>query len=138
MRSLRERMEDKERETGKTPALLRLARANERSLAAKMAPWLSELSIDGRTLRSKDGEHDLAGATARVETAGQIERRVTAARLVALGVFAFAAKKNRDDRDLFLTVEGPHVALVRQYAAKDVDEAALRQFAGDINQAAAQ
>jgi hypothetical protein len=137
MRTLRQRMEDKERETGKTPGLLRLARANERSLATQKAPWLKELSIDGRTLKSKDGEHDLAGATARVETAGQIEQRVTAARLVTLGVFALAAKKKRDNRDLFLTVEGPHVALVRQYSAKDVDEAELRQFAADINQAAA-
>ena len=137
MRSIRQRMEDKAAETGKTSPLLRVARANERSLADRKQPWLRELAIDGRTLRTGDGVHDLAGATARVETTGEIERRVTAARLVGMGVLAFAAKKRRDDRALYLSVEGPHVSVVREYNAKQVDETALRQFAADINQAAA-
>lgn len=45
-------------------------------------------------------------ATARVETAGDIQKRVTATRLVAVGVFAFAFKKKKDARELYLSVEG--------------------------------
>jgi hypothetical protein len=137
VKTWREQLEEKEAKTGKIPVMLRLSRASERAVLERQQPWIKELSIDGRILKSADGDHDLAGATARVETSGEIERRVTAARLVALGVFAFAAKKKRDKRDLFLTVEGPSVALVRQYKATDVDETALRQFAADINRAAA-
>lgn len=50
--------------------------------------------------------HPLDGVTARVESGSDLEKRVTATRLVALGVFAFAAKK-KSGGEAFLTVEGP-------------------------------
>jgi hypothetical protein len=55
---------------------------------------------------SEAGEHSLVGVTARVEEANALESRVTMTRLVALGVFAFAAKKKRGGES-FLTIEGP-------------------------------
>ena len=39
------------------------------------------------------------------ETSQQIEKRVTATRLLALGVFAFAFKKKSKSKDKFLTVD---------------------------------
>lgn len=54
------------------------------------------------------GDHrvPLAGARAEVEALGDIERRVTATRLATTGLFAFALKKKRDHRSLFLVVTG--------------------------------
>lgn len=58
-----------------------------------------------RVQRGKE-ERSLAGVTARVEAGSDLEKRVTATRLVTLGVFAFAAKK-KSGGEAFLTVEGP-------------------------------
>lgn len=44
-------------------------------------------------------------AKATVETAGELQSRVTVTRLLATGVFAFALKKKSDKRELYLTVE---------------------------------
>ncbi len=48
----------------------------------------------------------LAGAVGRVETAGEIDKRITITRLVALNIFAIALRKKKDKRELYLTVEG--------------------------------
>lgn len=72
-------------------------------------------------------------ATARVETAGQIQERVTATRLLATGIFAFALKKKKDARELYLTVEGDGWGFV-----VDVDPnkgAQARQFAMAVTNA---
>ena len=46
------------------------------------------------------------GSLLRVETLGQINRRVTLTRVALVGIFALAAQKKEDDRELYLTVEG--------------------------------
>ncbi|MFE0021894.1 hypothetical protein [Amycolatopsis sp. NPDC059021] len=88
------------------------------------------LIVDGQ-VTYKGQAVALAGARATVETAGQIERRVTATRLVALGLLAFAAKKKRDSRELYLSVESSDGMLVA--AIDPAKGEAARQFAARIN-----
>src|SRR5690554_2939951 len=59
----------------------------------------------GRVQRGRE-EHPLDGVVARVESGSDLEKRVTATRLIALGVFAFMAKK-RTGGEAYLTIEGP-------------------------------
>lgn len=54
----------------------------------------------------KEGGGSIAGAQAQVETAGDLDRRVTATRLLLTGPLAFGLRKTRDNRELYLTVEG--------------------------------
>mgnify|MGYP004701701063 CR=1 FL=1 len=58
-----------------------------------------------RVQRGKE-TYPLADVTARVESGTDLERRVTATRLVAIGLFAFLAKK-KSGGEAYLTVEGP-------------------------------
>ena len=81
-------------------------------------------------VRYKGFSYDLP-ATARVETAGQIQERVTATRLVAVGLFAFAFKKKKDDRELYLSVEGDGWGFVVDVDPSKGREA--REFAMKIN-----
>lgn len=84
--------------------------------------------------------YPLAGITARVEDTGALTQRVTATRLVALGVFALAAPKKQDNRVLYLTVEGPETAILKavplQHQLGSMPTK-MRQFAMDLNHAAA-
>lgn len=78
-------------------------------------------------------EFPLDGVSARVETVNEVQSRVTATRLVALGVFAFAAKK-KSGGEAVLTVEGPDF-----FWTEDIDRKqrqAVAQFATRINQQA--
>lgn len=72
-------------------------------------------------------------AHATVESAGELHSRVTATRLLATGVFAFALKKKRDDRELYLTVEGDDGAFVVKVDPKKGLDA--RKFAAKVNSA---
>jgi hypothetical protein len=83
--------------------------------------------------------YPLAGLTARVEDAGELNRRITATRIVALGVFALAAPKTKDTRTLFLTVEGPETAIMKALPLKGSlgsMPVKVRQFVFDLNHAA--
>jgi len=71
-----------------------------------------------------------------VETSGQLDKRITATRLIAFNVFAFGLRKKKDGRELFLTVEGDDFAFVVEFDPKRQAEA--RQFAAKINTAAKQ
>jgi hypothetical protein len=83
-------------------------------------------------ITTPDGEHPLTpDVRATVETAGDIERRVTATRLLTIGIFALAAKKKKDNRELYLTVEGDTFISVREINPKKGSEA--RQFAAMVN-----
>lgn len=137
MRTWRQRAEDKEHATGKASWWLRQAGKGQEQVQLAACPWLAEFTLDGDTLTGPDGVIDVRGATARVETRGELRRRVTATRVVATGVFALAAKKKVDDRVVLLTVEGPQTAIVREYPAANLDRAALAQFVADVNSLAA-
>ena len=83
------------------------------------------------TIKYKNQGGPIVGATARVEAASDIKNRVTATRLVALGVFAFAAKKHSGH--VYLTVEGDGFEFVVEVPIKK--EADARKFAAKINNA---
>lgn len=74
----------------------------------------------------------LTGATARVENAADIQRRVTATRLLAIGIFAFAKKKQSGH--VYLTVEHPDYEFLVEVPVKK--ETNARAFAVKINNAA--
>lgn len=88
---------------------------------------LAENSI---TYRDQGGM--LTGAIARVETAADVQRRVTATRLLTIGIFAFAAKKQSGN--VYLTVEHPDYQFVVEVPVKK--ETGAREFAVKINNAA--
>lgn len=73
----------------------------------------------------------LAGVTASVETAGQIERRVTVTRLATIGFWALLAKKRKDNRELYLLVDGADGAFVASVNPKQGEKA--RAFAARLN-----
>jgi ribosomal protein L7/L12 len=79
--------------------------------------------------------HPLAGLVARVEDSGTVNRRITATRLVATGVFALAWKKKQDDREIYLTIEGPTTGIFRQVSFKSNATAGAdaRRFATQLN-----
>lgn len=89
-----------------------------------------------KRLGKEKGEFALAGVQASVESVGELQRRVTVTRMALTGPFAFALKKKRDERDLFLTIEGPDFQWVIEVDPKKGADA--RQFAAKINTAARQ
>lgn len=89
------------------------------------------LDAEGKRLLKPKETYPLAGAKATVETAGQIEKRVTATRVLALGVFALGARKKRDDRHLYLVIEGNGWAITETLKPKL--EGRARTFAAQVN-----
>lgn len=82
-------------------------------------------------INAKKETHALDGVTARLESGSELESRVTATRLVALGVFAFAAKK-KSGGESWLTIEGPDFFWTLKV---DRDKrAAAQKFAAAVNQ----
>lgn len=89
--------------------------------------------LDGREIVWGAERRPVTGVTATVDTAGNINRRVTATRLVAVGVFALALKKKQDDREVFLLIDGPDFQWVVDVDPKKAAEA--RKFAARVNTA---
>lgn len=86
-------------------------------------------------LVSYQGEdHPLTGVTAVVENAGELQRRITATRLLMTGPLALAWRKKQDDRELYLQVEGPDFSIVA--TVRPTMGAQARRFAARINTAA--
>ena len=90
--------------------------------------------LKDRTLRHGRDTYDVAGATAQVETDGDVVARFTATRILFLGVFALAFKKKKDKRGLYLMVEGPDYAFVAELNPKK-DMTKSREVAQAINSA---
>ena len=86
------------------------------------------------TISYKGQGGQVGGAQARVETAGEVSQRFTATRLALLGPFALAFRNKKDNRELYLTVEGPGYGFVIEINPKKGIEA--RQFAAAVNAAA--
>jgi hypothetical protein len=64
------------------------------------------LRVRDDQISHKSGQGPIAGAHARIETAGDVNSRITATRLVAVGVFALLLRKKEDHRTLWLTIQG--------------------------------
>jgi hypothetical protein len=77
----------------------------------------------------------LAGAHVTVDAAGEIDKRITATRLVLTGPFALAFRKKKDRRELYLMVEGEGGAFVVEVDPKKGGDA--RRFAARVNTMAA-
>jgi hypothetical protein len=93
------------------------------------------IDIDGRRLLSEERSYPLIGAKASVETAGNIERRITATRLLLTGPLALGLRKKTDSRALYLIIEGPGWSLPLKLNPQT--EAQARAFAAEINAIAA-
>ena len=87
-----------------------------------------------KKIGGKDGgKHPLEGVTAAVESGEELQSRVTATRLLATGVFAFALKKKSGGTS-FLTIEGPGFAWVEEVDRKKKADAV--KFAAAVRAAA--
>jgi hypothetical protein len=78
--------------------------------AVREGRYFAGVLIDGDEIVVGEQRCPLAGATARVDSGGQVTRRLTATRIVFLNVFALAAPKKKDRRYLYLAIEGPTFA----------------------------
>lgn len=85
----------------------------------------------------KDGiraeSHPLAGVSAQVESAEELQQRVTVTRLALTGVFAFALKKKSGGTS-YLTIQGPGFAWVEEVERKQRQQAV--EFAAKVRAAA--
>lgn len=116
----------------------RLERARERQFRAEFARHVQAipgLKVTDTTITYRGNGGPLAGARAHVETAGDVDRRVTATRLMLTGPLALAWRKQRDHRELYLTVEGEGFAFV---IPLDADAGlSARRVAAEVNARAA-
>lgn len=95
--------------------------------------WL-DIKFKGETvqhLKDKSAQGPMKGATASVQTEGEIRDRFTATRILMLGVFALAFKKKTSDKDVFVVIEGPGYVITSHVPNKKESDA--RQFARDFN-----
>lgn len=90
--------------------------------------------VDGQVF-TPSGNGPLAGAQAVLDSAGDIDRRVTATRLILTGPLAFGLRKKKDSRELFLLIEGDGFAHVEPADPKK-REATLK-FVAEFNKLAA-
>jgi hypothetical protein len=94
-----------------------------------------KISKDGQ-LSHKQGSGPLAGAVAAVESVGEINKRVTATRVVLTGPLALLLKKKRDDRQVFITISGDDYDLLITVSGDAKHQASARRFVQLFNQAA--
>lgn len=74
----------------------------------------------------------LNNVTARLESGSELQARVTMTRLVALGVFAFAAKKKKGG-EKYLTIEGPDFVWTAEVKRDKKDIAKAMKFINQVN-----
>jgi len=91
------------------------------------------ITIHEDRIESKEGGGPLPGARAIVDTAGEIDKRITATRLILTGPLAFGLRKKKDNRELYLLVEGQGWAISKQL--RPDQGAKARAFAARINAA---
>ena len=96
------------------------------------------ITKSGRSVKIRDAEikfgkegGSIAGARATVDTAGALDKRVTATRLMLTGPLAFGLRKTKDNRELYLLVEGDGSAFSAELDPKQ--GAAARKFAARVN-----
>lgn len=123
----------------------RAAKAQREADAA--AGVLATLSIPGAPLlrltsdallegREDEKRHALAGLVGRVEEGGSVNRRFTVTRIAVLGVLAAGVPKRVDDRELYLTIEGPDTVIVHAIQVKNNKTLPgdARRFVARLNQ----
>ncbi|WEV72114.1 SHOCT domain-containing protein [Bifidobacterium sp. ESL0790] len=93
------------------------------------------LILNKNTIENGGEKQSLAGVTARLEMGSDLQSRVTMTRLLALGVFAFAAKKKKGG-ERYLTIEGPDFMWATEVNRKKISKA--EAFAVKVNNQAKQ
>lgn len=101
---------------------------------ADFGPFVLRPSSVEKTSGKDRGRHPLEGVSATVESGEELHRRITATRILAVGVFAVAFKK-KSGGTFFLTIEGPGFAWVEEVGRKDQEKA--MRFAARVRAAAA-
>lgn len=86
--------------------------------------------IKGGTVTRGKESAAIKDITVRVETSGDVERRITASRMVLMGPLALAFRKKKDHRTLYFSVEGPGVGWLAEVDPKD--ETKVRKFALEL------
>lgn len=82
----------------------------------------------------------LVGLTATVEDSGTVNRRMTVTRMATLGPLAAAAPKKLDDREVYVSITGPAISIVKAIPLNGFPTAGLRarEFVLALNQRAEQ
>lgn len=98
-----------------------------------MADKFAGVTLDREMIKHKSGTWPVAGAKATVDSAGEIDRRITATRVILTGGLGLFWRKKKDGRELYLMVEGPGYAFVEKVDPDKGQKA--REFAAKINAA---
>lgn len=86
------------------------------------------LNRDGTIAKGRE-RYSLDGVTATIEAGSAVEERITATRVLALGVFALAAKK-KSGGESYLTIEGPEFVWTVPVDRKE--QAKAREFVAKV------
>lgn len=110
-------------------------KARAKNKADGVVAFIGDVRLTNDALLVGANRYPLAGLHATVEDSGSVNRRLTLTRLATLGVAAVAIPKKLDDRDVYVTIEGPGVAVVRVMHVRKVPNAGAigRQFAARLN-----
>jgi hypothetical protein len=92
------------------------------------------LDTTARTVYMGGQGGSIDGGSAVVDSAGAVDKRITATRLVLTGPLALAWRKKKDERELYLLVEGASFSMVARVDPKE--GANTRKFAAAINTSA--
>ena len=113
------------------PRLVEIASASRTRVEAHFL----DIDVTATDIYADGDAASVRGIVARVESSGQINSRVTVTRAALLGAFAAVVPKRRDDRVLYLTIEGPSLSVVKELDPTREHDA--RTFAARVNQLAA-
>lgn len=93
-----------------------------------------------RWIVTPQGSGSIIGVTASAEDNTSINKRITATRLVGLGVFALAAPKKKGGGNAYVVIEGPHISGVASFSGDKQQSVGPKAFAlaASINNAARQ
>jgi hypothetical protein len=91
-----------------------------------------------RWIQTPQGSGSLIGVTAQAADESTIDRRITATRLVTLGLFALAARKKSGGGNVYVVIDGPSVSGVATLQGdKDANNGPKAyDFAAKVNNAA--
>lgn len=89
------------------------------------------LDTDAKTIRCAGEGGSLEGAVATVDSAGNLDKRITASRILLTGVFALAWQKKKDNRELYILIDAPEYSMAMRVDPKKGADA--RKFAAGVN-----
>ncbi len=99
---------------------------------------LGGVTLYERWVTTPQGSGSILGVHAEAADESSVKQRITATRIVALGVFALAAPKKKGVGNAYVVIDGPHVSGVATMAGGDNQAAgpSAYAFAAKINNAA--